>query len=335
MRHLLILFSLLLSPGASALAQTATVQTGENFRAEPNGTVLARIRAGTVLSVVSGDGDWVNATLEGWIWTPSLEATGRADFEYRVSAEGGENLRVEPQGTILARVEEGMLLNEVEQGDGWIRVRRTAWIWRPSVELAGEVGGEDGRPALDSGELAGRWSSTGSVGAAILSGPDGDTLARARPGTELRILGRQGSWARVRVEGWVWRPEGVDGEVPDSAVLTDVTPQDVTSEPERYRGRLVAWELQFISVEEAEQIRTDFYEGEPYLLTRSAGDISRFVYVAAAPERMDELGELRPLERIVVVGRIRTGNAALTGGPILDLLEISRSGESGGDGEGP
>lgn len=313
-------------------AQTATVTTEENFRAEPNGIRLGRIRPGTVLGVAGSDGQWVEATLTGWIWNPSLESTDREGFDLAVGADGGENLRVEPQGTVLARLEEGALLEELERGDDWTRVRRTAWIWRPSVSVDEGVSSGDDSPAAEPAGVPEGWSALRSGGTAILSAPDGDTLARGETGTEVRVLGRRGSWARVQVEGWVWMPDAEASTPPDTAVLTDVTPDDVAREPSRYRGRVVSWELQFISREEAESVRTDFYEGEPYLLARAAGESARFVYVAVPPERSEEVESLMPLERIVVVGRIRTGSAALTGGPILDLLEFRRVETPGGGG---
>ncbi|MDX1566637.1 MAG: hypothetical protein R3223_02485 [Longimicrobiales bacterium] len=314
-------------------AQTATVSTEENFRAEPNGTLLGRIRPGTVLGVASTEGEWVRATLSGWVWNPSLEATDREGFDLLVSVDGGENLRVEPQGTILARLEEGTLLEVVERGDSWTRVRRTAWIWRPSVEMDEEAADSGVEAAPEEEGAPGGWSTVGPDGLAILSAPDGDTLARGAPGSQVRVLGRQGSWARVQVEGWAWMPDAEAGDAPaDTAVLTEVGPDDVAANPDRYRGRVVSWPLQFISREEAESVRTDFYEGEPYLLTRSTGASAGFVYVAVPPERLSEVQALMPLERIHVVGRIRTGSAALTGGPILDLLDLSRGAPSGGDG---
>jgi hypothetical protein len=103
-----------------------------------------------------------------------------------------------------------------------------------------------------------------------------------------------------------------------------LTPGEVKQDPEAFRGMVVEWELQFVSVEEAERVRTDFYEGEPFLLTRATSPDRAFVYVAIPPERLTEVEGLIPLERIRVVGRIRTGSAALTGNPILDLLELIR-----------
>ncbi|MFW6200301.1 MAG: hypothetical protein ACOC8K_07005, partial [Gemmatimonadota bacterium] len=183
--------------GASLHAQTATVTAEENFRAEPNGALLGRVRPGTVLGVVGNEGEWVRATLSGWMWNPSLEATDREGFDLLISSDGGENLRVEPQGTILARLEEGTLLEMVERGDSWTRVRRTAWIWRPSVEVDEEAGGESEDVPEERSPPEG-LRTVGPDGLDILSAPDGDTLARGTPGSQVRVLGRQGSWARVR-----------------------------------------------------------------------------------------------------------------------------------------
>jgi hypothetical protein len=108
-------------------------------------------------------------------------------------------------------------------------------------------------------------------------------------------------------------------------IISSATPEEVGQDPDAYRGAVVEWELQFVSREEAERVRTDFYEGEPFLLTRATSPGRAFVYVAVPPERLSEVEGLIPLERIRVVGRIRTGAAAFTGNPILDLLELTRT----------
>jgi hypothetical protein len=144
----------------------------------------------------------------------------------------------------------------------------------------------------------------------------------------MEVLARQGNWVRVRLEGWSWAPLGEASESEGSSIVSALTPEDVAQNPEGHRGQVVAWELQFVSQESAERVRTDFYEGEPFLLTRATSPERAFVYVAIPPERLGEVEGLIPLERIRVVGRIRTGAAALTGNPILDLLELTRiSGE--------
>jgi hypothetical protein len=307
--------------------QTARTLTEENIRSEPRGTILGRALPGTVFDVISEEEQWVEVQMEGWIWTQSIQTTDRLGFNLRVSASPQENLRAEPSGAILARLVEGTLLDGLDETEGWTRVQRAVWIWKESMQIQGSAS----RPTVDASEepqaAAGgtQWWRTGEGPAPLLSVPDGDTLGSARPGAELQVLAREGNWVRVRLEGWAWAPEGEGGVGAEQAEPEAVTPEMVTSNPERFRGRTFSWELQFVSLERAEKIRTDFYEGEPFLLTRVPDTPGLFVYVAIPPERVTELSGLIPLERIRVVGRLRTGAAALTGNPILDLLEISRA----------
>jgi hypothetical protein len=348
------------APGAGQWAQ---VSVEENLRAEPNGTIIGQLVPGSRLRVDGSDGNWSRVTLEGAVWLASLQARGFGAFDLVVTEPGGENLREEPRGRILGRLGEGTLLEEVSREPGWARVRRTAWIWTPSLDLETEAreGATTPAPAVEPRELppgrppepdpeptpppsptaprpapggaggtpAGEeWVRAGPSRPGILTAPSGDTLALARPGADLRILGREGNWARVRMEGWIWLPGNVGGEAVDGeetetdVVLRDVDPLEISGDPERYHGRIVELELQFISVERAERIRTDFQEGEPFLLTRSVDSGRGFVYVAVPSNLLPELERLAPLTRIRVTGRVRTGAAALTGSPILDLMEF-------------
>ena len=320
-----------------AEAQTATTRVEENFRMEPNGVVLGSISPGTPLGVVQERGGWVEAELEGWMWIRSLQVSGVADFDLVISQDGGENLRATPSGSVLARLEEGTLLGEVERMPGWIRVRRRGWIWSRSVEVTEAVAPEQADPATEADPGGGTPGAGAAVvgvlaagpeGAAVLAAPDGDTLARAVPDADLELLGREGSWARVRIEGWVWSP-ATGGPVTAVDARVDAGPSEVVESPDRYRGRVVTWDLQFISLERAESIRTDFFEGEPFLLTRFGDGNGPFVYVALPPDRVAELQGLAPLERIAVTGRVRTGASALTGTPIVDMLSWERARGSG------
>lgn len=326
------------SPGASAAllllclpllvpvplpGQSAVVAADENFRAEPNGEILGRLNEGTRLRVEGSQGGWTRVTAEGVVFIPSLQVHRDGGFDLIVSAAEGENLRDEPAGRIAGHFERGTLLEELERMPGWIRVRRTGWIWTPSIraEEASPAVPQEPPAQAPAAPPAAEWLRAGPGGAPILTSPDGDTLAAARPGAELPVLGRDGNWARVRVEGWVWVP-GAAPEDAGDVVLRDVRASELAGDPERYRGRVVEMELQFISLERAERIRTDFHEGEPFLLTRAADAERTFVYVAVPPERVEEVGRLAPLERIRVVGRVRAGAAALTGNPVLELVDL-------------
>ncbi|MFQ5536056.1 MAG: SH3 domain-containing protein [Gemmatimonadota bacterium] len=331
-------------------AGRARVAVEENVRRVPNGQVLGRLGPGAPLRVFGRDGEWLEVEMEGWVWMRSLQVTDREGLDLVVAQEGGENLRAEPSGAILGRLDRGTLLKEVERRPGWVHVLRRAWIWGPSVtveepEGAAVQAGPVPAGAPGAAGLAGSPTATappagpgtrepaglfevGEGGGALLAAPDGDTLALVLGGTQLPSVTRRGSWVRVRVEGWMWDPFPVsEGEAnADSAVSSVLGPEAVKSEPDRYRGRVVAWVLQYISLERAERVRTDFYDGEPFLLARFGDEHGPFVYVAVPPERMSEVEGLVPLEYITVTGRIRTGASALTGTPILDLISLDRSG---------
>jgi hypothetical protein len=55
-------------------------------------------------AVVSGQA----APLEGWIWSASVGPDGRDGHDLVVTVRGGENLRVAPNGDVIARVRTGM-----------------------------------------------------------------------------------------------------------------------------------------------------------------------------------------------------------------------------------
>jgi hypothetical protein len=130
----------------------------------------------------------------------------------------------------------------------------------------------------------------------------------------------------VLVEGWVWMPVlDLGGEtIGDPTIVRGVEIRELSANFDRYRGRLVEVDLQFISLERAEQVRSDFYEGEPFLLTRALDQDRTFVYVAVPAGRLAEVQSLAPLERIRIVGRARSGAATFTGSPILDLMDLTR-----------
>lgn len=326
---------LLLLLAVPALAQTSgRVSTAENFRKEPNGAILAHMRAGAPLTIFSRRGSWREVEIGGWVWARSLETTDREGFDLVISREGGENLRDAPRGDMQGYLLEGTLLDEVDRQPGWIRVKRRAWMWNPSVaedptperaassSASAEPSASPGGPP-DAAAPVTAFATAGADGAAILSAPGGDTVGRSAPSAELEVVARQGSWARVRLEGWTWLPPGdstVAGGDPGA-----LTPAELRADPQGSAGRLVAWQLQFISLEHAERVRTDFFEGEPFILARYGGADGPFVYVAVPSDRLSEVQGLVPLELISVTGRVRTGASSLTGTPIVDLVSLERS----------
>ncbi len=333
---------------ANASAQTIRVTAeSENLRAEPRGEVLASLPRGATLENATREGGWYRATLRGWVWGESMESAGRAN-RLSVTAEAGENLRAAPNGAVIARLNAGTVVTELERRDRWVRVERAAFVWGASVETVAAPattpattpapqrppaaapretaprGTPQTPPAAPRGAPAsGRQATAGAAGAALLQSPDGDTVALVRPMSAMEVITTEGNWARVRIDGWVWQP-GLASAADTGAILRDVSAAVLTANPDNFRGRTVEWRLQFISLERAERIRSDFYEGEPFILARGPGDENAFVYVAVPPERVAQVERLGPLERIIVLGRVRTGRSRVMGAPVLDLLELRR-----------
>lgn len=305
---------------ALAGAQSAVVAVEEeNFRATPNGIVLAELLAGTRLVLGDAQGRWRQATLEAWIWAPSVEPDTRDGHDLAVSAGEGENLRATPNGQRVGRARTGMLLDRLETRGRWIRVRRTAWIWGPSIRASEPAAPAPAEPVPSDPT---REFSAVTSDAVVRVSPGGDTLARLQPGADVEVLGRDGDWVRVRVEGWTFAAS-LGSDTTTAEVLRDVGREALQAEPERYRGRVVEWTVQFIALREAEAFRTDFVAGEPFILARGPGDDAGFVYLAVPPELRAEVGTLSPLQRIRVTGRVRSAESPLTGAPVLDLLEIT------------
>lgn len=327
---------LLLIAGAPAPLAAQSVRVAvpeENFRKEPRVTGsnrLATVFEGTVLEVQGRQGRWISATLEGWIWSPSVEATDRDGFDLVVSASGGENLRDTPtaDGRRVARLMRGMLLDRIGRQGNWMQVRRTAWLWAESAVVTEGGPSQASEPAAEAAaeEPPEQPAAAGLPDRIVVAdrplnlhvAPGGDTLATLRPTADLEVLARQGSWARVRLEGWVWVP----ATLPADSAAAGPSVAEVVANPDQYRGRRVTWRLQFVSVEQAEPARTDFVEGEPFLLTRAQGGDQGFVYVAVPQGLLTEVRQLRALQTIDVLGRVRTGRSALMGVPVIDLIAL-------------
>jgi hypothetical protein len=278
---------------------------------------------------------WVAVTLDGWIWRQSLRPTESAQYDYEVSAGSGENLRVRPNGPILARLSMGFLLQEVETGGDWVRVKRVGWMWGRSLERAaagpelarestvGEGGGStsarqetdtsgDRRPTIDRAVTLGR--------SAMRAIPSGDTTAVLARDAPLTILARSGPWVRVRTEGWVHesdlRPVSTD-------VLVGVSGAEVRAQPERFEGRVLQWTVQLLAVRTSDGLRPEIPTGQRYILARGPLPEAGFVYVLLDDEHREEIERLSPLEQLVMLVRVRVGRDRYLGNPVVELIEMS------------
>lgn len=309
-------------------AQTYEVTVdGETFRKTAEGRRLAELAAGARVELVRTEGEWAEVRLSGWVPAASVTPTSREGHDRVVSSAGGTNLADAPSGSPLALLLQGFLLDHVGDTGEWSRVRRDGWVRLASLqpvaaddrsfarpESAADV---DRPPALVS---EGRRLMTGEDPIEVHDAPDGDTLAIVRPGTPLTVVERGNRWTRVRVDGWV-RSDRLVTQGADSS-LVEVSAGALKASPDQYQDMRVRWTVQFVALELAEPERTDFYEGEPFLLARAPDPGDGFVYLAVPPELLEAARALRPLEMIDVLAQVRIGRSALMGVPILDLLAL-------------
>lgn len=315
------LFVALLAPASVHGQTTAVATTEENVRATPNGTRIARVPEGSRLRVLEQQDNWRAAVLDGWIWAASVRDDNRDGHDLVVSASNGENLRAEPNGTIVARLRPGTLLTQIAQEDRWVRVQRQGWIWEQSIRIertaaSDASGSDDASTSPDPGN-----ARAGTAGGQLLSSPASDTIAQIHPLAQLEVLATEGNWAHVRLKGWIWAPS-LAGPSDDHDSVTELSTADLADNPDRYRGLVTEWDVQFIALERAEAIRTDFYEGEPYMLARGPRDEPGFVYVGIPADHVNDVSRTPPLQRIRIRARVRNGWSTLLDAPVLDLLEI-------------
>jgi SH3-like domain-containing protein len=324
----------------SLLAQSVSVgRDGEPFFNEPAGTRLARVSAGTSFTPGPTQRGHTQVTLEGWVFQGSLRSVNRDGHTLSVSRQPEENLRAEPNGRILARLVYGALLDEVERRGQWVRVRRTGWI--PSSALVRPAPAARQPAALPTPTAAasprGTRSDTASAPPPEASGPFDprrgvlrrDTPLRRAPdaapagtlqaGLPVRIVGRAGQWVRIETQGWVRESEV---RLSDDGVLTDVTAAELRASPEDYRGRLLRWNIQFLALQTADELRPDFTPGQKYVLARGPGPEYAFIYVVVPPDKLELISRLEPLASITILARVISGASAFLANPILELVEL-------------
>jgi hypothetical protein len=123
-----------LVPAPAAWAQTtARLSQETTFHKDPAGVRLVTLGRNTPVAVIRTRNTWTEVRVEGWIWSRSLAGTTRDGFDLVVTADGGENLRAQPDGQILGRAVVGALFDRVRTEGGWTRVRRVGWVATSAV----------------------------------------------------------------------------------------------------------------------------------------------------------------------------------------------------------
>jgi hypothetical protein len=309
--------------------QRYRVDRADNFRLAPgpDGRLLASILKGAVFAGDSTRDGWVRVTVDGWIWAASVGPAHTQGYDVEVTKSPSENLRSAPNGAVVARLLTGFMMQELGRNQGWVHVERVGWMWGHSLTALGAVASEAAAtPTTDASgaEVTPDTTILDRVVVAprspLLMTAGGDTLGVLRGETPARVLARSGEWARVRVDAWV---RAGDIKPADEGVLTGVSGAEVRSRPDAFRGKTLAWTLQYISIQTADDLRRDMPQGRPYMLARGPLPETGFVYVVLTPAQADAIRRIGPLNELTVVGRVRTGRSQYLGNPVLDLIDFT------------
>ena len=332
---------LCLAAPQAATAQTRYRITADNawFHQEPGGRRLARLaRGGTVAGGATRD-DWVQVTLDGWIFAASVGASPRPDFDLLVTRVPNENLRATAGGTIVAELAQGFGLKRLGQDSAgrWLHVTREGWVQRSALTPVADVAAT--RTAGDSDTVAirtGARPAAADTGARPLDSsraqpvrmttlyraPDGAEAGTVAAETPLRVLSRSGDWARVQFEGWV---KGGELQAAPSGVMVGVTAAELRAEPQRYVGQVLRWRLEFIAVQKADDLRPDIPNGATYVLARGPLPERGFVYVIVPDAKLPAVRALVPLVTMQITARVRSGRSRYLGNPVVDLISLEAS----------
>ena len=332
---------LTLAPSARAQQRVAAT----DVKKEPGGVTLATLTAPATLAVSGNQGRWAQVTLEGWIFTSSVKPDRRQGLDLVVSARDGENLRAEPNGSIVAHVRYGPLLERVEERGKWVHVRRRGWVPRSALE-APKVAArpkpraaaqppayrpmEEQKPDTTRARPAGTPAATAApVGATdrvemarastMFSTPDGSKLGTLEPGAPARVLARAGEWTRVATEAWV---RDADLKAAAGEALQGVSAAEVRANPERYVGQVLDWQLQLVSIQTADELRPEMPPGQTYLLTRGPLPEPGFVYVMIPRDQSQRFRALGPLAELTLRLRIRAARSKYLATPVAELVAV-------------
>ena len=336
-RALLVVLSLTPGPATSQVASRYRV-TADNtwFYQDVGGRRIARLARGAVVAGGATRSDWIQVTLEGWIFATSVGRSDRPDFDLLVTRSPNENLRAAPAGPLVAELAQGFGLKRSppDSAGRWVHVTRDGWVQRSALAPMADVvatrtadtsdadssqGGS--APAPRAGDIQRIDSSRAQPVrmTTLYRAPDGPEAGTLAADTPLRVLSRNGEWTRVQLEGWV---KGTELQAAPAGVLVGVTAAELRAEPQRYAGQVVRWNLEFIAIQKADDLRPDIPGGSSYVLARGPLPERGFVYVIVPDIKLPAFRALTPLVTMQITARVRNGRSRYLGNPVVDLISL-------------
>src|SRR3989449_7086402 len=129
-------------PATSQVASRYRV-TADNtwFYQDVGGRRIARLARGAVLAGGATRNDWIQVTLDGWIFSTSVGKSDKPEFDLLVTRTPNENLRAAPAGPLVAELAEGFGLKRAtpDSSGRWQHVTREGWVQRSALAPVADV----------------------------------------------------------------------------------------------------------------------------------------------------------------------------------------------------
>jgi hypothetical protein len=113
------------------------------FYQDVAGRRIARLARGSTVTAGATRDEWMQVTLDGWIFATSVGPSDRTDFDLLVTHAPNENLRAAPAGPLIAELAQGFGLKRAARdstrGSRWIHVTRDGWVQRGSLVPVADV----------------------------------------------------------------------------------------------------------------------------------------------------------------------------------------------------
>jgi hypothetical protein len=342
-------FALLRSPAIAAQQPATIARAAEPFLGDIGGARLGQLTEGTVFASGPTRGAYTQVTLEGWIFKPSTQPVSREGHNVAIRHGPVENLRDAPNGHVLAQLVQGFLLDKVDERGQWVKARRTVWVQTAALRIdVGRRRTDDGNASPAAGTPTSVIRPPASVirpPASVIRppasvqdsappdphrgvvrrrmqlyrAPDSASVGQLEAGTPVRITARAQGWVRIETQAWVRENEIRPS---DNAILTGITAAELRGAPDDFRGRLLRWTIQFLSVQTADELRPDFQPGQRYILARGPAPEYAFVYIVIPEDKLADVQRLEPLASVSVVARVLNGRSTYLANPILELVEL-------------
>jgi len=331
----LAILTLLLPAVLSAQAPgPGTVTAATELRIAPDSRVLAQLRVGGGVRILASKPGWTQVAVEGWLHV-SVLGPKRDSFALSVKSPNGALMRAaaDRAAPVVAQLQDGMGLEQVQRTEQWARVRRTGWVLSKALKAGAPPAPVAVAPvpppalpppaAMAPAPTTPPESLPGDVAVSrrtkILTAPTGQQLGTLDSATRLVTGVSERGWVKVTLEGWVKQADLIPL---DSAPISAISAADLRTDPDKYLGRTVRWVVQVIAMQTADPLRKGLSPDEPYLLMRGPGSESSLLYVALPPSLVELAKSLKPLSTVVILAKVRVGRSEPSGVPILDLQRV-------------